>query len=101
MVRRTSNHRISPALDPLASPSSSKQSRLRLRRQAVPDDADGSEIGGRYLHDTPLGVRRLIGALFDARGAAVLCRSTPRSEPHGLRLSVGPLEGRPVSSIQR
>jgi len=30
------------------------QSRLHLRRQAVPDDADGSEIRGRYLHDTPL-----------------------------------------------
>jgi len=39
----------------LAAPSSSKQSRLRLRRQAVPDDADDSEIPRRYFSGTPLG----------------------------------------------
>jgi len=40
---------------PLAAPSSSTQARLGLRRQAVPDDADDSEIPRRYSSDTPLG----------------------------------------------
>lgn len=55
VVRRRSDRRVSPAL---AAPDFAfllnAVQRLRLRRQAVPDDADDSELPWRQFNDTPL-----------------------------------------------